>query len=70
MIINVSIILLFCSGWFWVDPNLGSVRDALLVFCNFTSNETCVHPYKEDLVSVSMGIDIFFFVLILFYSRC
>ena len=53
-----------------MDPNLGSVRDALLVFCNFTSNETCVHPYKEDLVSVSMGIDIFSFVLILFYSRC
>lgn len=30
------------SGYYWVDPNLGCNEDAILVFCNADTNETCV----------------------------
>lgn len=32
------------SGHYWIDPNLGCSTDAILVYCNFTSNETCLYP--------------------------
>ena len=32
------------DGFYWVDPNLGMVDDAVKVFCNMTSGETCVYP--------------------------
>lgn len=33
------------NGWYWIDPNLGMVDDAIYVFCNMTAEgETCVHP--------------------------
>ena len=32
------------SGYYWVDPNLGMVDDAVKVYCNMTSGETCVYP--------------------------
>jgi len=34
------------DGDYWVDPNEGSPDDAFLVFCNRTTNETCV--YAKD----------------------
>lgn len=34
----------FESGWFWVDPNLGMVDDAVYVYCNLTDGQTCVFP--------------------------
>ena len=32
------------DGYYWVDPNLGMVDDAVKVFCNMSSGETCVFP--------------------------
>lgn len=32
------------DGFFWVDPNLGMVDDAVKVYCNMSSGETCVYP--------------------------
>ncbi len=32
------------DGLYWVDPNLGMADDAVRVFCNMTSGETCVQP--------------------------
>merc|ERR1712156_1111585 len=32
------------DGYYWVDPNLGMVDDAVKVYCNMTSGETCVYP--------------------------
>ena len=32
------------NQFYWIDPNLGCSSDAILVYCNFTSGETCVHP--------------------------
>lgn len=31
-------------GNYWVDPNLGSTADAIKVFCNMETGETCVYP--------------------------
>lgn len=31
-------------GEYWVDPNEGDVKDAILVKCDFESNATCVLP--------------------------
>ncbi len=34
----------FEDGLYWVDPNLGMTEDAVKVYCNMTSGETCVFP--------------------------
>ncbi|WP_395241557.1 hypothetical protein [Salmonella sp. s51933] len=39
------------DGYYWIDPNQGSPRDAMRVLCNFTSEyaSTCVFPSKKIL---------------------
>ena len=32
------------NGWFWIDPNEGCKNDSVQVFCNFTTQETCLFP--------------------------
>jgi hypothetical protein len=32
------------STWYWVDPNAGCEADAIQVFCDFSTLETCVQP--------------------------
>lgn len=32
------------SGDYWVDPNEGDVRDAILVYCNMVNKATCLYP--------------------------
>jgi len=32
------------SSWYWVDPNSGCEADAIKVFCDFDTLETCVYP--------------------------
>lgn len=41
----------FESNWYWVDPNLGMVDDAVYVFCNMTNGQTCVFPDVHTSVS-------------------
>ena len=41
------------SGFYWIDPNLGCSLDAILVYCDFTSNETCVHPNSTQVNAVT-----------------
>lgn len=41
------ILLVMFSGWYWIDPNLGVINDAIQVWCNMTAEgETCVYPKK------------------------
>jgi len=36
------------SGWYWIDPNLGSIDDAIKVHCNMTDTpQTCVHATQR-----------------------
>lgn len=39
------------SGYYWIDPNLGCSADAVLVYCDFSSNETCLFPTQREEVS-------------------
>ncbi|NWH41043.1 CO2A1 protein, partial [Chloropsis hardwickii] len=32
------------SGDYWIDPNQGCTLDAIKVFCNMATGETCVYP--------------------------
>lgn len=35
----------FFVGWYWIDPNLGMMDDAIYVYCNMSAEgETCVFP--------------------------
>lgn len=40
------------SGFYWIDPNLGCSSDAVLVYCNFTSGETCVFPNSTEVLAL------------------
>ena len=51
-ILNVNITA--SNGFYWIDPNLGCSADAILVYCNFTSNETCIHPNSSQVVYIYM----------------
>lgn len=37
------------SGFYWVDPNQGSPLDAIKVFCNMETGQTCVHPSQASI---------------------
>ena len=37
------------NGFYWIDPNLGCSSDAILVYCDFTSNETCIYPNSSQV---------------------
>lgn len=37
------------SGYYWIDPNLGCSADAIQVYCNFSSNETCLYPKQREV---------------------
>lgn len=32
------------EGDYWIDPNEGDIRDAILVFCDIQSRMTCIRP--------------------------
>lgn len=35
------------SGQYWIDPNEGDVRDAILVFCDMDRHASCVMPQPQ-----------------------
>lgn len=41
------------SGNYWIDPNDGDIRDAILVYCDFKKRASCVvpSPVKSDAMS-------------------
>lgn len=43
--------LLLCSstGEYWIDPNQGCTLDAIKVFCNMETGETCVYPTQPSV---------------------
>lgn len=42
---KLKILIRFCLGWYWIDPNIGMPDDAIYVYCNMTGGgETCVFP--------------------------
>lgn len=37
------------SGEYWIDPNQGSTKDAIRVFCNMETGETCVSANPSNV---------------------
>ncbi|KAF1371597.1 hypothetical protein PFLUV_G00270040 [Perca fluviatilis] len=37
------------SGEYWIDPNQGSTKDAIRVFCNMESGETCISANPANI---------------------
>lgn len=46
--------IVFNTGYFWIDPNLGCPADAIKVYCNFTAGgESCVPPLRDKVSTFS-----------------
>lgn len=39
----------FPEGFYWIDPNQGCTNDAIKVFCDFTTRETCIYAHPESI---------------------
>ena len=68
LLILILLLLLLSTGLHWIDPNQGSPKDALFVFCNFsTGGETCIYPqdYKDVVIIIERSFVLFelFFTL-------
>lgn len=39
-----------CSaGEYWIDPDQGCTQDAIKVYCNMDTGETCVSPAQREV---------------------
>lgn len=50
-----EIIFPWVQGWYWIDPNLGCSQDAITVYCNFSSGETCLNLYPDEPLQVCIS---------------
>lgn len=37
------------AGEYWIDPDQGCTQDAIKVYCNMETGETCVYPIEADI---------------------
>ena len=42
-------ILFFLKGYYWIDPNQGCTMDAIKVYCDFSTGETCIRAQPENI---------------------
>lgn len=38
-----------CLGEYWIDPNEGDIRDAVLVRCDMVTKSTCIIPQPDHI---------------------
>lgn len=41
------------AGKYWVDPNAGDIRDAILVRCEMETRSTCILPMPSQTKQIS-----------------
>jgi len=44
-----QLINLTCLGEYWIDPNEGDYRDAVLVRCDMITKSTCIIPQPDHI---------------------
>ena len=44
-----QILLFWKIGEYWIDPNQGSVEDAIKVYCNMETGETCISANPSSI---------------------
>lgn len=49
----IPYVLKFFSGKYWVDPNAGDIRDAILVRCEMETRSTCILPMPSQTNQIS-----------------
>lgn len=37
------------TGFYWIDPNQGCIMDAIRVYCDFSTGETCINANPENI---------------------
>lgn len=42
-------LLVYPVGLYYIDPNQGCISDAIKVFCNFDTRETCIHAQPGSI---------------------
>lgn len=40
-------------GEYWIDPDQGCTQDAIKVYCNMDTGETCVSPTQSEVAKKS-----------------
>ena len=58
------------NGWFWIDPNEGCKSDSVQVFCNFTTQETCLLPTNATVGTRTVCARVCVFVCVCVRSVC
>lgn len=43
----------FISGFYWIDPNRGCREDAIEVYCNRQTSESCIHPQEAKAANAT-----------------
>lgn len=45
----------FFLGEYWIDPNEGDIRDAVLVWCDEVTKSTCIKPQPDNIGPIDFG---------------
>lgn len=47
--LTISVVDPSHSGEYWIDPDQGCTQDAIKVYCNMETGETCVSPMQSEV---------------------
>lgn len=40
-------------GDYWIDPNEGDIRDAIMVYCDMDKKASCIYPKPDESPEIS-----------------
>lgn len=48
---------IFKSGMYWIDPNGGTIKDAIWVFCDKSKKSSCVYPKNAQISDLTIKVE-------------